>query len=206
MHLGETLAPWNSKNKKCFLYKTPYVAAPVRVLGDIIAKPMPYEQIPFGHTYKNQNFFLVHDWRVSQETRLVILRLLHEISMWRSTSKSVTEKDYLSCLRSSVTSTFKWLIKDTLRWRVVMSSNLKNPTDQDDCKKETLSNQPRLSRVTPTVLLGSWVLQPIEDMMSFGTDFETHANWQGYIEVSTAKDFVARKVHTIALSKVQGTQ
>jgi hypothetical protein len=37
--------------------------------------------------------------------------------------------------------------------------------------------------------------------MSFGTDFETHAIWQGYVEYPAAKDFVARKAHTIALSK-----
>ncbi len=55
------------------------------------------------------------------------------------------------------------------------------------------------------MLLGSWVLQPIEDMTSLGTDFEMHANWQGYNEVPAAKDLVARKVRTIALSKVQGT-
>jgi hypothetical protein len=43
-------------------------------------------------------------------------------------------------------------------------------------------------------------------MKSLGTDFETHAIWQGYVEDPTAKDFVARKARTIALSKVQGTQ
>ncbi len=42
-------------------------------------------------------------------------------------------------------------------------------------------------------------------MMSLGTDFETHAIWQGYIEEPAAKDFVARKARTIALSEVQGT-
>jgi hypothetical protein len=46
MHLGETLPPWNSKDKKCCLIKTPYVTTPVRVLGDVIAKPTPYAQIP----------------------------------------------------------------------------------------------------------------------------------------------------------------
>jgi hypothetical protein len=30
-------------------------------------------------------------------------------------------------------------------------------------------------------------------MTSLGTDFETHAIWQGYIEDPVAKDFVARK-------------
>jgi hypothetical protein len=42
-------------------------------------------------------------------------------------------------------------------------------------------------------------------MTSLGTDFEMHANWQGFVEVPAAKDFVARKVQTIALSEVQGT-
>jgi hypothetical protein len=68
-----------------------------------------------------------------------------------------------------------------------------------------LSNQPRLTRVTPTALLGSWELPPIKDMTSFGTDFEMHAKLQGSVEEPAAKDFVARKAGTIALSKVRGT-
>jgi hypothetical protein len=86
-----------------------------------------------------------------------------------------------------------------------MRMTLKNPKDQDGQKKGTLSNQPRLKHVTPTALLGSWVLQPIEDMTSLGTDFEMHAYWQGYVEVPAGKDFLARKVCTIALTEVQGT-
>ncbi len=43
-------------------------------------------------------------------------------------------------------------------------------------------------------------------MTSLGTGFETHAIWQGYVEDPAAKDFEARKAHTIALSKAQGTQ
>ncbi len=42
--------------------------------------------------------------------------------------------------------------------------------------------------------------------MSLGTDFEMHAIWQGYVEEPVAKDYVAKKAHTIALSKAQGTQ
>jgi hypothetical protein len=60
-------------------------------------------------------------------------------------------------------------------------------------------------RVTPTALLGSWVLQLIEDMTSLRTDFEMHAKWQGSVEELPAKEFVARKVCTIKLNKVQGT-
>jgi hypothetical protein len=44
----------------------------------------------------------------------------------------------------------------------------------------------------------------LEDMTSLGTDFETHAIWQGYVEDPAAKDFVVRKARTIALSKAQG--
>ncbi len=42
-------------------------------------------------------------------------------------------------------------------------------------------------------------------MTSFGTDFETHAIWQGYVEDPAAKDFVVRKAGTIALSEAQGS-
>jgi hypothetical protein len=42
-------------------------------------------------------------------------------------------------------------------------------------------------------------------MMSFMTDFETHAIWQGYVEDPAAKDFVERKARTITLSKARGS-
>jgi hypothetical protein len=59
--------------------------------------------------------------------------------------------------------------------------------------------------VTPTALLGSGEIQPIKDVPSLGTDFETHAKWQGSVEEPAAKDFVAREVRSIELNKVQGT-
>jgi hypothetical protein len=68
-----------------------------------------------------------------------------------------------------------------------------------------LSDQPRLSHVTSTALLCRWGRQPLEDMTSLETDFETHAIWKGYVEDPAAKDFVARKAHTIALSKARGS-
>ena len=86
-----------------------------------------------------------------------------------------------------------------------MSTNLRKPKVQDDRKKRMLSNQPRLTRVKPTALLGSWVLHPTEGVTSLGTDFEKRAKWQGSIEEPAAKDFVARKVCTIEWNKVQGT-
>jgi hypothetical protein len=54
-----------------------------------------------------------------------------------------------------------------------MRKSPRNPEEQKDRKKETLSDQPQLVRVTPTALLGSWVLQPIKGMTSLGTDFES---------------------------------
>jgi hypothetical protein len=54
-------------------------------------------------------------------------------------------------------------------------------------------------------LLSHWGQQLLEDMTSLGTDFETHAIWQGYVEEPAVKDFVARKGRTIALSEAQGT-
>jgi hypothetical protein len=42
-------------------------------------------------------------------------------------------------------------------------------------------------------------------MTSLVTDFEMHAIWQGYVENPAAKDFVARKARTIALSKARGS-
>jgi hypothetical protein len=84
-----------------------------------------------------------------------------------------------------------------------MSKSLRDPEDQDDCKKGTLSNQPQVMHITPTALLGSWVLQLIEDVMSLGTDFEMHTKWQGSVEEPAAKYFVARVVCTIELNKGQ---
>jgi hypothetical protein len=41
--------------------------------------------------------------------------------------------------------------------------------------------------------------------MFLRTDFKKRPIWQGFIEKPAAKDFLARKVHTIGWNKVQGT-
>jgi hypothetical protein len=66
-----------------------------------------------------------------------------------------------------------------------MSKSLKNP---EECKKGMLSDQPQLIHVTSTALLCCWGRQSTEDMMSLGTNFETHAIWQGYVVEPAAKD------------------
>jgi hypothetical protein len=80
------------------------------------------------------------------------------------------------------------------------------PDNPEECKKGTLSDRPQLSRITSMALLSCWGQQSFKDMTSLRTDFETHAIWQGYVEDPTAKDFVARKACSIALSKARGTQ
>ncbi len=149
-------------------------------------------------THTRARICFVHKWHVSEETRIAKYRLLRPFSTRKATSKSGIRKDNFTRLRSSAMSTFKCLIKDTLLWRGVMSTNLNNPKDQADRKKGTLSNQPWLIRVTSTALLGSLVRQPIKDMTSLGTDFEMHAYWQGYAEEPAVKDVIARKSHTNA--------
>jgi hypothetical protein len=57
---GETLLPWNSKEKKRCLYETPDIAAPIQVLGDVIAKFYALRATSYRRTYKSQNIFLVH--------------------------------------------------------------------------------------------------------------------------------------------------
>jgi hypothetical protein len=86
-----------------------------------------------------------------------------------------------------------------------MSMHHRSPDDQAENKKRMMSNQPRLTHVTPTALLGSRLIQLIKDIMSLGTDFKTYANWQEYVEEPAAKDFVTRKACTISSGKARGT-
>jgi hypothetical protein len=95
--------------------------------------------------------------------------------------------------------------KTTLRSKSSTIKGLLYVHNPEKCEKGTLSDQPRLSCITSTALLGLWGRQSLEDMTSLGTDFEMHAIWQGYFEEPAAKDFIVRKSCTIALSKAQGS-
>jgi hypothetical protein len=96
--------------------------------------------------------------------------------------------------------------RTTLRSKSSTINGLLYAHGPDKCKKGMMSDQPQLLRITSTVLLCHWGQKLLEDMTSFGTDFEMHAIWQGYNEDPAAKDFMARKACTIPLSKAQGTQ
>ncbi len=65
------------------------------------------------------------------------------LCIWGSLpAKAVPRKDHFTRLRSPAKITFKCLILDTPLWHGIMSTNLKNPKEQDDLKKGTLSNHP----------------------------------------------------------------
>jgi hypothetical protein len=151
-------------------------------------------------------YFLVHEWRISER---------HISSFWDSYVKFLRGDLRAKVVPERTTYCVTWgvprrvpssvsasrLCSDSLSWE----NSLRNPEEQEDHKKGTLSDQHQLTHVTPTALLGSWVLHPIEGMMSLGTDFEKRAKWQGSVEEPAAKDFVARGVRNIKLTEVQGT-
>jgi hypothetical protein len=59
MRLGETLLPRKSKDKKCCLYKMPYIAAPARLYVASLQNSMPYVQLALDaptRTKKNSWF------------------------------------------------------------------------------------------------------------------------------------------------------
>ncbi len=206
MHLGETLLPWNSKDKKCCLYEMPYVAASIWVFGDIIAKFHTLRVTSYRRTYNSRNFcwftsdaFLKRHILSFQDSYIKFL----QGDLWAKVVPERTNYCIIWRVPQRIPSSISTsrLCSDWLSWE----KSLRKPEEQEDRKKGTLSNQPRHTHVTPTALLGSWVLQPIEGMTFLGTDFKKHAKWQGSVEEPAAKDLVARKVHTIEWNKVQGT-
>jgi hypothetical protein len=199
MHLGKNLLLWKSKDKKCCLYETLYATAPIWVLSDISVKFSALCTTSYRLTYKSRFFFwftsdkfLKRPVSSNQDSYMKFLRggLRAKVVPERTTycitwgvPQRVPSSVSASRLRSDVPS-----------WAKASGTPKIKMTN---CKNGTLSDQPWLMSVAPTALLGSWVLQPIEGMTSFGTDFDMHAKWQGSIEEPNAKDFVARKVCTI---------
>ncbi len=184
----------------------PYIAAPNWVLGDVIAKFYALRMTSYRRTYKNQNLFWFTSDAFLKRPILSFRDSYAEFLPGGLQAKVVPKKPTYHVtwgvpqrVPSSVSASR--LCSDASSWE----KRLRNPEDQDNCKKRTLSNQPWLTRVTPTALLGSWVPQPIEGMMSLETDFKTHAKWQGSVEEPAVKDFIVRKVRTIELNEVQGT-
>jgi hypothetical protein len=172
------------------------------VTGVVIVRTPPYAWLPSDAPTRARVFFWFKSYAFLKRPILFDYWLLCPIFYKETTSKSSTEKGLLYALEGSCKEHLKCLILDTPLWCDVMSTILKIPEEPE---KGMLSDQPWLMRVTSTALLCHWGQQLLEDMMFLGTDFEMHAIWQGYIEESAAKDFVAREAHTIALRKLWGT-
>ncbi len=87
----------------------------------------------------------------------------------RSTSKGGTGNGLLIAFleesRKSTSSVSTGRLRSDSLSGVEASGSQKNKMT---ARKRTLSNQPRLTRITPTVLLTSWVLQPIKVWRSSG--------------------------------------
>ncbi len=156
MYLGKTLLPWKSKDKKCCLYKTPYVAAPIWLLGDIIAKFSALCATSYRCTYKSQKFFWFTSDAFLKRPILSFQDSYVKFLPWGLHAKVVPERTTYSVtwgvlwrVTSSVSASR--LRSDMLSWAKLHS----NPEDQDDRKKGMLSNQPQLMCVTPTALLGN---------------------------------------------------
>ncbi len=150
------------------------------------------------HLQEPEILFLVHEWRISEETRLVISRLLCEFLWGDLWVKVVPETDYLSRFWMSPARVPQVSLQEkTLLWLVVRSRSLRIPEEQDDRKKrdveQSAPTHARPTHCTP-MQLGTTADR---SKMFLGTDFKKCAKWQGSIEEPAAKDFAASKVRTI---------
>jgi hypothetical protein len=169
MHPWETLLPWNSKERSAVSTRCPMSQHPCEYQGDIIANSTPYGRLPTDAPTRARNSFFG-----SRVTRFGRDPSHHiETPTWiftrRSTSKGGTRNGLLitfleeSHKSTSSVSTSR-LHSDSLSGAEASGSQKNKMT----ARKGTLSNQPRLTCVTPTALLGSWVLQPIKVWRSLG--------------------------------------
>jgi hypothetical protein len=188
---------------------------------EVLSSKTPYEQHPWRSTrwhhresyalratsyrctYKSQEFFF---WFMSdafckrpissyQDSYVNFYKEIYKQRWYR--------KRTTYCISGGVTHEYlKRLYRQTPIWLIDRSRSLRNPEEQDDRKKRDLEQSAlahsRHTHCTP-MQLGTTADR---SMMFRGTDFEKHAIWQGSIEKPAAKNFVARKVHTIDWNEV----
>ncbi len=194
------------QGKKCCLYETPYVAAPIRVPRWCHCEFYTLRATSYRCTYKSQNSFFG-----SWVTRFVRDPSCHIktptwISTRRSTSKGGTRNRlFIAFLEESRKEYLKHLCKQTPLWLVIMSRSLRNPKEQDDCKKRGVEQSAPTHRHHTHCASRQLSTTADRNMTFLGTDFKKRDIWQGSIEEPAAKDFVARKVRTIKWNKVLGT-
>ncbi len=96
----------------------------------------------------------------------------------------------------------KRLYKQTALWLIIRSRSLRIPEEQDERKKRDVEQSaPTHARHTRCASrqMGNTADR---STMFLGTDFEKRVIWQGSVEEPAAKDFLARKVHTIEWNEV----
>ncbi len=138
MHPWETLLLWNSKEMKCCLYETPYVAAPVQVLGDVIANSTPYVRLPTDAPTRARFIF------GSRVTRFVRDPSRHiKTPTWNFYKEIYVQRWYqngllITFLEEPRNEYLKRLCKQTPLWLVVMRKSLRNPEEQANHKKRDI--------------------------------------------------------------------
>ncbi len=141
----------------------PMLQHPYKYQGDVIANSTPYVRLPTdAPTRARISFF---GSRVMHFVRDPSPHI--KTPTWISTRRSTSEGEGGTgnglLISTSNVSTGK-LHSDSSSGAEASGSQKNRMT----ARKGTLSNQPRLTRVTPTALLGSWVLQLIEVRRSLG--------------------------------------
>ncbi len=113
----------------------------------------------------------------------------HVSSFWDSYMKFLQGDLWAKVVRERTTYCVTWGVPkripssvSTSRLRSDSSSwekSLRNHEEQEDRKKGMLSNQPQLTCITPTALLGSWVLQPMKVWRPSGLTSRSVPNGKG---------------------------
>ncbi len=119
----------------CCLYKTPYITAPVREPGDVIARTQLYAQLPTDAPTRT-----IFGSRVTVFSR--------DPSCWSIGS-------YVPFLRGSHMQK-QYRKRTTLCSESSTCKGLLYALDPEKREKGMLSDQPQLSRITPTALLCHW--------------------------------------------------
>jgi hypothetical protein len=191
------------QGKKCCLYKTPYIAAPIRVPRWRHCKFYALRTTSYRRTYKSQKFFFWFTSDVFRKRPVLSYRDSY-VNFYRETYERRWYRKWTTYRISGGVSQeyLKRLYKQTPLWLVVRSRSLRIPEEQDDRKKRDVEQSaPTHARHThcTTMQLGTTADQ---SKTFLGTDFEKHAKWQGSVEEPAAKDLVLRKVRTIEWNDV----
>ncbi len=90
---------WETQWPKCCLYETPYIAAPIRETGDIIARTPLYTRLPTDAPTRTRFFWFMSNTFLKKPVSLKYW-LLRPFSTRKPHAKAVPSKDYFTHLRT----------------------------------------------------------------------------------------------------------